>query len=163
MLISLFPSNKIMPSSPIWYIHSKITMTRAGKKCLFPGKLTNFSTICYVFLCTKRSNSLQTTKFPSKSQHFPGKSFPNPTFFPHHNYLTHNTIQILTAHEGNGGKLLSPRWNSILAYYSFTEALRALVNSKRRLNFTEGTIIFYYSPNKRAVNICFIHPYPQIF
>ena len=27
-------------------------------------------------------------------------------------------IQILTAHEGNGGKLLSPRWNSTLVYYS---------------------------------------------
>ena len=27
-------------------------------------------------------------------------------------------IQILTAHEGNGGKLLSPRWNSTFAYYS---------------------------------------------
>ena len=32
------------------------------------------------------------------------------------------------------------------------------VNSRQRLNFTEGTIIVYHSPNKRAVNICFIHP-----
>ena len=31
-------------------------------------------------------------------------------------------------------------------------------NSRPRLNFTEGPIIFYHSPNKRAVNICFIHP-----
>ena len=28
------------------------------------------------------------------------------------------SIQKLTAHEENGGKLLSPRWNSTLAYYS---------------------------------------------
>ena len=45
-------------------------------------------------------------------------------------------IQILTANEGNGGKLLSPRWNSTLAYYS------------PKLNFTEGTIICYRSPKK---------------
>ena len=30
----------------------------------------------------------------------------------------------------------------------FTEARRAEVNSRPRLSFTEGTIIFYYSPNK---------------
>ena len=30
----------------------------------------------------------------------------------------------------------------------------AEVNSRPRLNFTEGTIIFYHSPNKTAVNIC---------
>ena len=34
----------------------------------------------------------------------------------------------------------------------FIEALLASVNSKPRLNFTKGTIIFYRSPNKRAVN-----------
>ena len=34
----------------------------------------------------------------------------------------------------------------------FTEARRP------RLNFTEGAIIFYHSPTKRAVNICFMHP-----
>ena len=33
----------------------------------------------------------------------------------------------------------------------------AEVNSRSRLNFTKGPIIFYHSPNKRAVNICFIH------
>ena len=32
------------------------------------------------------------------------------------------------------------------------------VNIRPRLNFTEGTIIFYCSPNKRTVNFCFIHP-----
>ena len=35
----------------------------------------------------------------------------------------------------------------------FTEAR----NSRLRLNFTEGAIIFYHSPIKKAVNICFIH------
>ena len=40
----------------------------------------------------------------------------------------------------------------------FTKARRAEVISRPRLNSTEGTIIFYHSPNKRAVNICFIHP-----
>ena len=40
----------------------------------------------------------------------------------------------------------------------FTEARRADVNSRLRFNFTEGTIIFYHSPNHRAVNICFKHP-----
>ena len=44
----------------------------------------------------------------------------------------------------------------------FTEA-RAEVNSRPRLNFTEGTIIFYNSPNKVAVNICFIHPIHRVF
>ena len=39
----------------------------------------------------------------------------------------------------------------------FTEARRAEVKSRPRLNFTEDTIIFYHSPNARAVNICFIH------
>ena len=39
----------------------------------------------------------------------------------------------------------------------FTEVRRAEVNSRLRLNFTEGAITFYHSPNKRAVNICFIH------
>ena len=38
----------------------------------------------------------------------------------------------------------------------FTEARKAEVNSRSRLNFTEGTIILYHSPNKREVNICFI-------
>ena len=45
----------------------------------------------------------------------------------------------------------------------FTEARRAEVNSRQRLNFTEGTIIFYHSPNKRAVNICFIHPIHRLY
>ena len=45
----------------------------------------------------------------------------------------------------------------------FTEARRAEVNSRPRLSFTEGTIIFYHSPNKRAVNICFIHPIHRFF
>ena len=35
----------------------------------------------------------------------------------------------------------------------FTETRRAEVNSRPKLNFTEDTIIFYHSPNKRAVNI----------
>ena len=38
----------------------------------------------------------------------------------------------------------------------FTEAHKEEVSSRPRLNFTKGTIIFYHSPNKRAVNICFI-------
>ena len=41
----------------------------------------------------------------------------------------------------------------------FTEARRAEVNSWPGLSFTKGAIIFYHSPNKRAVNICFIHPF----
>ena len=45
----------------------------------------------------------------------------------------------------------------------FTEAHRAEVNSRQRLNFTEGTITFYHSLNKRAVNICFIHPIHRFF
>ena len=45
----------------------------------------------------------------------------------------------------------------------FTEARRAEVNSRPGLSFTEGTIIFYHSPNKRAVNICFIHPIHRFF
>ena len=36
--------------------------------------------------------------------------------------------------------------------------LRSSVNSRQSLNFTKGAIIFYHSPNKRTVNICFIHP-----
>ena len=45
----------------------------------------------------------------------------------------------------------------------FTEACRAKVNSRPRLSFTEGTKIFYHSVNKRAVNICFIHPIHRFF
>ena len=45
----------------------------------------------------------------------------------------------------------------------FAEARRAEVNSRPRLSFTKGTIIFYHSPNKRAVNICFIHPIHRFF
>ena len=45
----------------------------------------------------------------------------------------------------------------------FTEDRRAEVNSRPMLSFTEGTIIFYHSPNKRAVNICFIHPIHRFF
>ena len=43
----------------------------------------------------------------------------------------------------------------------FTEA-RSLVE---RLNFTEGTIIFYHSPNlKKTVDaVCFIHPIHRLF
>ena len=33
---------------------------------------------------------------------------------------------------------------------------RASVNSRLGVNYTEGAIIFYHSPNKIAVNICFI-------
>ena len=40
---------------------------------------------------------------------------------------------------------------------------KAEVNSRQRLNFTEGTIIFYHFPSKRAVNICFIHPIHRFF
>ena len=40
--------------------------------------------------------------------------------------------------------------------WPITEARRAKVNSRQRLNFTEGAIIFYHFLNKRAVNICFI-------
>ena len=36
--------------------------------------------------------------------------------------------------------------------------IRAEVNSRLRLNFTGSAIVFYHSPNKRAVNICFIYP-----
>ena len=71
------------------------------------------------------------------------------------------SIQILTAHEGNGGKLLSR--GETQPWLLFTEARRAEVNSRPRLSFTEGTIIFYHSPNKRAVNICFIHPIHRFF
>ena len=45
----------------------------------------------------------------------------------------------------------------------FTKARRAEVNSRPRLSFTEGTIIFYHSPNKRAVSFCFIHPIHRFF
>ena len=41
--------------------------------------------------------------------------------------------------------------------------LLAEVNSRPMLSFTEGTIILYHSPNKRAVNICFIHPIHRFF
>ena len=62
-------------------------------------------------------------------------------------------IQILTAHEGNGGKLLHrgeiQPWPSIP-----TEPTMFL--SRSRLNFTEGAIIFYHPPNEKAVTICFI-------
>ena len=43
------------------------------------------------------------------------------------------------------------------------EAARAEVNSRPKSNFTEGTMIFYHSPNERAVNICFIHPIHRLF
>ena len=43
---------------------------------LISQKLANFPTICYVFLCTTK------TKFPSKHQHFPRRSFPNSSVFP---------------------------------------------------------------------------------
>ena len=45
----------------------------------------------------------------------------------------------------------------------FTKACRFKVNSTPRLSFTEGTMILYHSPNKRAVNICFIHPIHRFF
>ena len=45
----------------------------------------------------------------------------------------------------------------------FTETRRAEVNSRPGLSVTEGTIIFYHFPNKRAVNICFIHPIHRFF
>ena len=44
-----------------------------------------------------------------------------------------DSIQILTAHEGNGGKLLSPEVKFNLGLL-FTEACRAEVNSRSRLN-----------------------------
>ena len=45
----------------------------------------------------------------------------------------------------------------------FTEDGRAEGNSWPRLNFTEGAIIFYHSPDKRAVNFCFIHLIHRFF
>ena len=69
-------------------------------------------------------------------------------------------IQILTAH------ILLMR-EMVENYFSrgefnlgllSTEVRKAEVNSRPRLNFTEGTMIFYHSTNKGAVNICFIHP-----
>ena len=78
------------------------------------------------------------------------------------NFCSYNSIiQILTAHEGNGGKLLS--WGETQPCLLFIEARRAEVNSRPRLSFNKGTIIFYHSPNKRVVNICFIHPIHRFF
>ena len=37
------------------------------------------------------------------------------------------------------------------------------VNSRLKLIFTEGAIIFHYSPSKRAVTICFIHHFHRFF
>ena len=37
------------------------------------------------------------------------------------------------------------------------------MNSRPRLNFTEGTIIFYHSSNNKAVNICFKQPVHRFF
>ena len=59
-------------------------------------------------------------------------------------FWLNNNIQILTAHEGEWWKIIVPKVNFNLGLL-FTEARRAEVNSKPRLNFTEGTIIFYIS------------------
>ena len=40
----------------------------------------------------------------------------------------------------------------------FTEARRAEVNSRPGLSFTEGTIIFYHSPNKKSSQYLFHTP-----
>ena len=45
----------------------------------------------------------------------------------------------------------------------FTEARRAEVNNRPGLSFTEGTIIFYHSPNKRAVIFLFYTPIHRFF
>ena len=70
-------------------------------------------------------------------------------------------IQILTAHEGNGEKLLSRGKNQ--SWPTIHQVLRAEVNSRPRLNFIEGALIFYHSPNKRSVDICFTHPIHILF
>ena len=46
----------------------------------------------------------------------------------------------LTAHEGNGGKLMEVK--SFNLGLLFTEARKAEANSRPRLNFTEGAVIF---------------------
>ena len=56
-----------------------------------------------------------------------------------------------------------PEVNQLNLCLLFTEARRTEVNSRPRLSFTKGTIMFYHSPNKRAVNICFIHPIHRFF
>ena len=38
-----------------------------------------------------------------------------------------------------------------LTYYILTSALRALVNSRQRLNFTSGTIIFHHSLHEQSI------------
>ena len=50
----------------------------------------------------------------------------------------------------NGIKLLYPRWNSTLAYYS-PRPYRPRWISRPRLNFTSGTIIFYHSPHEQLI------------
>ena len=74
-----FSAVRIWQSTGIWtsesmnkQIRNARMTARAGKIFLFPGKLANFPTICYVFLCTKRQNfpsnskiSLQTLTFPT--------------------------------------------------------------------------------------------------
>ena len=45
----------------------------------------------------------------------------------------------------------------------FTEVRRVKVNSRPGLSFTEGTIIFYHSPNKRAVNTVLYTPFIDFF
>ena len=76
----------------------------------------------------------------------------------HQNLNMHacSIIQILTAHKGE--------WWKIVPEVKFNRGLLlAKVNSRPRLNFTEGTIIFYHSPNKKAVSICFIHHIHRFF
>ena len=38
----------------------------------------------------------------------------------------------------------------------FTSALRASVNSRQRLNFTSGTIIFHHSPHEQSILVYYL-------
>ena len=68
-------------------------------------------------------------------------------------------IQILTAHEENGRNLLSPRWNSTLAYYSPRPIEPRWIIVGQCWIF----MMFYHSLNKRAVNIVSYTPFIDFF
>ena len=51
-----------------------------------------------------------------------------------------------------------------LIIYKYWLFMRGIVdNYCPEVKFTKGAVIFYHSPNIRAVNICFIHPIYRIF
>ena len=167
-----FTSEVVRNNPPLPLDHALLPVLNPAHEKMYFSRQE--SQISYYFLCISLS---QKSKFPSKWINFPAMTLPKCPFFPTmlepwSNWSQHKTNGVnwwrhFLVHPG-AHLLFTSDWVRLLnsiqiidcSWVEWWKIIVPEVNStcRQRLNFTKGTIIFYHFPNKRAVNICFIHP-----